>query len=153
MLGTRLRVDGLARNINGRTCLLALLLAAALPSAPAAAEQSSAWASCRGGKSVTPQQSIEGCTAVMESNGAPRQQRAAAAAMRGRYYYLSGKLDLAVADFDMAVKLDPSQAPSFHYRGLSYAAKGALDRAIADFDTVIRLDPNFSGGYFRRGLA
>ena len=62
-----------------------------------------------------------------------------------------GNDDLAIADFDKALQLDPKQAIVYVSRGMSYRQKKDHDRAIADFDKVIQLEPNLMGVYVERG--
>jgi tetratricopeptide (TPR) repeat protein len=65
--------------------------------------------------------------------------------------YLSKKneMNLAYADFDKAVSLDPSNAINYHYRGVTFTIRGVLEKNIAyliqgvvDFGKAIELDPN-----------
>jgi tetratricopeptide (TPR) repeat protein len=81
---------------------------------------------------------------------------------RARYAFLvsqgdtilkSGDYDRAIADFDEAMRLDPTNAVAFAGRGLAYENKGNHDRAIADFNEAIRLDPTYAVAFALRGLA
>jgi tetratricopeptide (TPR) repeat protein len=60
---------------------------------------------------------------------------------RGQSYFNEGKYDLAIADYDQAIRLDPKDADYYNDRGLAYYAKGDYDRAIADFQQVLRINP------------
>ena len=62
-----------------------------------------------------------------------------------------GREDLAVADNDQAVRLDPSNAMSYNNRGNAWKAKDEYDIAIADFNESIRLDPKSVVAYQNRG--
>jgi TonB family protein len=123
-----------------------------LPAVPAAA-QPAIVLRCQGGDGVTHTQSIDACTAILQAGGGSAASRGMVYVMRARHHYLNQAFDRAIADLDMAVKLNPKYPQAFHYRGLTYASKHDFDRAIADFDRVIKLDPKFASGYFRRGLA
>ena len=59
---------------------------------------------------------------------------------RGAKSAMKGQFDRAIADFDEAIRLNPS-ADAFYNRGNAYAELGQYDRAIADFDKAIRLNP------------
>jgi tetratricopeptide (TPR) repeat protein len=61
--------------------------------------------------------------------------------------------DPVMADYDEAIRLDPSYASAFFNRGYAWEKKGDLDRAIADYDEAIRLDPSYVLAYFFRGSA
>ena len=64
-----------------------------------------------------------------------------------------GKLDEAIADYDMAISLNPNHAKAYNNRGVAYRKKGDLDRAIADYNEAIRLDPKDAKAYHNRGYA
>jgi len=48
--------------------------------------------------------------------------------------------DLALANFDKAIQLDPQKFIAYIRRGRVYSRKGNYDRALADFDKAIELD-------------
>ena len=50
--------------------------------------------------------------------------------------------DLALADFNEVIRLDPKYATAFAIRGAVYVRKGIFDRALADLNEGLRLDPN-----------
>jgi tetratricopeptide (TPR) repeat protein len=60
--------------------------------------------------------------------------------------------DLAIENYDAAIRLDPQGAPSFAGRASAWYSKGEFDKAIADFDVALRLDPKNSAAYLGRGL-
>jgi tetratricopeptide (TPR) repeat protein len=68
-------------------------------------------------------------------------------------YQSQGDHDLAIADFNEFLRLNPTGSSGFYARGNSYREKGDLDRAIADYSEAIRLDPRFSFAYHDRGVA
>lgn len=65
---------------------------------------------------------------------------------------LRGELDLAITEYDEAVKLAASPA-GYINRGACWAAKKDLDKAIADYDAAIKMDPSFVSAYSHRGNA
>ncbi len=87
-----------------------------------------------------------------------------------------GKYDNAIANFNLAIELDPNLALPYENRGFAYAAKGEYKKAQADFNKeialslsldglpvlghciqlanrAIELDPNFAWAYFGQGMA
>ena len=67
--------------------------------------------------------------------------------------YVKGDIDGAIADFDIALKYDPSYANAYSNRGNARYAKGDLDGAIADLDKAIVLNPRDAVAYNNRGNA
>jgi tetratricopeptide (TPR) repeat protein len=61
---------------------------------------------------------------------------------RGVECAAKGQFDLAVADFEEAIRLDPKCADAFYNRANAYAEQRQYDRAIADYDAAIKLNPN-----------
>jgi len=75
------------------------------------------------------------CTRIIERGEAMlAKDRAIALQERGYAYLAGGQLDSAIADFELAIALNPSDASGFLNRGNAYAVKGLLNRAIADYD-------------------
>jgi tetratricopeptide (TPR) repeat protein len=48
--------------------------------------------------------------------------------------------DFAIADFSLAIKLDPGSAPAYAKRGRAYLGKGSLNQASADFEKSLQLN-------------
>ena len=65
----------------------------------------------------------------------------------------SGDRDAAIADYNAAVRLDPTNAGIYYDRGIAFRRGGDLDRAVADLSEAIRLDPQLAGAYNERGYA
>jgi serine/threonine protein kinase len=72
---------------------------------------------------------------------------------RGVLLYNEGKLDLAIDDFNMAIKLNPANPHSYLKRGEAYNKKGNFDLAVYDFNQVIIMQPDSSEAYCGRGIA
>jgi tetratricopeptide (TPR) repeat protein len=62
-----------------------------------------------------------------------------------------GKLDLAIAEFMLAIELDPHQADYWGWRGFARKASQELDLALFDLTTAIRLNPQSLDFYAHRG--
>jgi len=71
---------------------------------------------------------------------------------RGYAYHLIGAYDLAVADFNEAVKLNPWFIAAYVNRAASYDKKGEFDLAVADADKVTRMKPFLADAYIIRGV-
>jgi tetratricopeptide (TPR) repeat protein len=64
-----------------------------------------------------------------------------------------GKVDKAINDFNIAVKLQPELADAYFNRGNAYLLTGDLDKAVEDYDKSIKLSPDDAQSYCHRGLA
>ena len=80
---------------------------------------------------------IEACSRAINTTGWHYDNLAWAYANRGDAYRLKGDTDLAIADYDQAIQLEPHRSINHHNRGLAYQDKGDLDRAIADYSEAI----------------
>ena len=80
---------------------------------------------------------IEACTRAIHSTGWHYDNLSWAYANRGDAYRTKGETDLALADYDQSIRLEPNRSITFHNRGLAWQAKGDLDHAIADYSRAI----------------
>jgi tetratricopeptide (TPR) repeat protein len=60
--------------------------------------------------------------------------------------------DGAIADFDVAIGLEPQNALAHSYRGSAWGGKGAQDRALADFELALRIDAGNPAIFIDRGV-
>ncbi len=97
-----------------------------------------------------PDRNIAGCTIVAEDTRERPQTRANAYVGRGLAWRDKGNLDRAIADFTVAISLNPKDALAYNDRGLAWNDKGNHERAIADFSDTIRLAPEFANAYYGR---
>jgi tetratricopeptide (TPR) repeat protein len=105
---------------------------------------------CDGEDGATVEQRIAGCTAVIKASKG--EKLAEALELRGAAYRSQGELNLAIADYNQAIKINPKFALAYHNRGVAYDYKGDPDRAIQDFDQAIKLRPT-ALAHFNRGNA
>lgn len=71
----------------------------------------------------------------------------------GTDFIIEGEYDLAINNFNKAIKLDSNFADSYNHRGAAYSNKGNLDSAITDFTKAIKLNPKFYVAYLNRATA
>ncbi len=134
--------------IRGMLTLAALALAAP---ALAQSDQNARW--CRGEDGATLEQTLAGCTAVIERKSDTAQQIALAYSLRGGAMYYKGDLVRAIADYDEAIKLDPGFARAFNNRCWARAVVGRVQEAVADCDESLRLAPDVANTLENRGFA
>jgi tetratricopeptide (TPR) repeat protein len=72
---------------------------------------------------------------------------------RGFTHFSKSQYDLALADFNKAIELDPASLVAYHNRGVVYFDLGRLPPAIADFTKAIDLGLTGKGSYHLRGVA
>jgi len=103
------------------------------------------------GAQFTPDEEINGCTAIL---GSRHWSANDAWAFRNRGLALTRKreFDRAIADLEQSIKLDPKPAMSHLALGNAFSAKGDVPRAIASLDRAIQLDSKFATAYNDRGI-
>jgi DNA-binding helix-hairpin-helix protein with protein kinase domain len=69
----------------------------------------------------------------------------------GRIYYNQGKYDLAIFEFNQAIRLNPKFAYAYNNRGIVHSDQGKYDLAIADYGKAIQLNPKYAEAYNNRG--
>ncbi len=85
-----------------------------------------------------------------EGDWAPRPTDAESCKTRGAFYAGKGELDLAIADFTQAIRLDGRDAEGYALRGRAFCEKGDPDRGLADVERSIQLSPNYAWAYALR---
>ena len=71
---------------------------------------------------------------------------------RGRSALQEGRLNEAVANFNVLAQLDSTDYWTFFYRGIAKYNLGDIRGAKADFSTAVRLNPVFTSGYHYRAI-
>jgi tetratricopeptide (TPR) repeat protein len=72
---------------------------------------------------------------------------------RGSWQHKKHNYDAALADYDRALSIDPTNVEFYDYRADAWLAKGEPDRAIDNYDQAIRVDPTYAAAYYSRGRA
>ena len=83
----------------------------------------------------------------------PKPETAGVFAVRGWAYRELGKYEDAIADFTVAIELDPGISAYYRDRGIAHYLNGGYDEAIADYLSAIAIDPRDPYLYMFRGLA
>lgn len=65
-------------------------------------------------------------------------------------HMVKGEYDMAIANYNKVIELNPKNSASYLSRGLSYFNKRSYDRAVSDYDKAIELAPGESIAYFNR---
>ena len=134
---------------------VALISAVLMHCVGARAQSALNW--CEGKGGATLDQTISGCTAVIQSGEYMGSSLAFAFNNRGVAYNNKDQYDLAIQDYDQAIKLDPNLASAFSNRGVTYKNEGQYDRALQDYEQALKLRPNdpgaLNGRCFVRAIA
>ena len=70
---------------------------------------------------------------------------------RGTVYIQLGQHQLAVEDFNHAIRINPDYTEAYYNLGLAYYSLGQYQRAIENYNEAIRLNPNLVEPYNNRG--
>ncbi|MDJ0648998.1 MAG: tetratricopeptide repeat protein [Xenococcaceae cyanobacterium MO_188.B19] len=81
----------------------------------------------------------------------PDSQKAKDYRNRGNLYYQQGKLELAKANYNQAIALNPNDDQAYQHRGTLYAKRGKVKLAWADLNQAIALNPNNDAAYSNLG--
>ena len=121
-----------------QTVLAALLLLGS--SVPASAQvPQDAQRTCLG---PLTEHTISACTTIIDSAASRTPQEVSRAyRSRGQAYRARKQDDLALRDYDEAIRIDPLHVEAYIVRGNVLVEKGQLDQALRDFDEALRLRP------------
>ena len=72
---------------------------------------------------------------------------------RGAAYAGMEEYEMALRDFDAAIKADPGNSQFYLHRARVCVILDRDEKALADYDSYVRLNPGAPEGYVRRGLA
>jgi len=71
---------------------------------------------------------------------------------RGLIYLKLGEWDLAIADYDSALRIDPKLASSLYGRGLAKLKKGDTSEGTTDVAAAKELETNVVADFARYGV-
>lgn len=82
------------------------------------------------------------CSAVIDNQKTVKGDRIKALIARGGAFERRDMFDSAIADYDAALRLDPTLADIFNARGELWRRKGDRPKAVADFGAALKLNPD-----------
>jgi tetratricopeptide (TPR) repeat protein len=96
---------------------------------------------------------ITNCSTIIDLRNRPDSDIAAAYDKRGIEYFKRAEYDLALRDYEEALRLNPALASAHNNRGLVYENRRQFDLAIQSFDAAIKLNPRSVAALINRGNA
>jgi tetratricopeptide (TPR) repeat protein len=69
----------------------------------------------------------------------------------GVAYLAQGRIDEAIREFQISLKLDPYQYSTHINLGIAYFSQGRMDEAINEYQTVLKLSPAYSPAHYNLG--
>ena len=82
------------------------------------------------------------CSALIDHEKTAKADRLKALLARAAVFERKEMNDSAIADYDAALRLDPSLADVFNSRGELWRRKGDRPKALADFGAALKLNPD-----------
>jgi tetratricopeptide (TPR) repeat protein len=82
------------------------------------------------------------CGTLIDNAKTEKADRIKALIARGAAYERKEMVERAIADYDGALRLDPSLADIHNSRGELFRKKGDLPKAVIDFSAAIKLNPD-----------
>ena len=131
-----------------RTAFAALLVSgsAIACAAPASAQQRDDCYELSG------QPAIDACTREINSGRHRGRNLAIKYTQRGFEYSAIGDQDRALADYDQAIRIDPTFSVAYSNRGVIYRDRNQPDRAMIEYNQAIRLDAKNPDPLNNRGV-
>lgn len=107
------------------------------------------WIACR---SIDDNVSLLGCTEVIQGGKSPAKNLLYAYNRRSVVYINRKQYDLAIADSNQAIRIDPNRSVSYYDRATAYLRKGDYENGLQDFNRTIQLDPANEPAWFSRAM-
>ena len=92
---------------------------------------------------------IAGCARLINSS-AKASLKLIAYQQRGYGYLMNGQFDLALADYNHVIELNPKSAGAYVDRAAAYLFIGSDDGVIDSAEQAVKLDPKLARAYFAR---
>ncbi len=71
----------------------------------------------------------------------------------GLSYHLEGKWDLAIKEYEEAIRIKPDYADAHNNLGLSYGENGLYNLEIRQYEEAIRIKPDYALAYYNLGVS
>lgn len=72
---------------------------------------------------------------------------------KGLSHYYKDKFQEALAEANLALKINPKYEKAYNVRGGIYYGAAKYDQAVADFNRALEIEPGYAGAYYNRGCA
>ena len=92
-----------------------------------------------------PDVSIKACTALIKSGKEKQPSLGVLFEFRGNSYVAKRQYNLAIKDFDEAIRINPGNAEGVHNRSIAKRRSGDIAGADADLARAKTLDPKYGG--------
>lgn len=109
------------------------------------------WAARDAQRNRLPDEAIRLYTKAIDSGQLTKEQLGKAYSGRGTAWMDTGNPDQAIADYSLAIQVNPKDGAAYHNRGLAWKEKKNPEKAIADFTTAVTINPRDADSYFDRG--
>ena len=96
---------------------------------------------------------VDGCTHALNSSILNDRLTAMALNNRANAYGSMAAYDLAIADYDKAIAIEPTHAHGYLNRGSTHLEARHIELAIADFNRALQIDPGLVQAFVNRGMA
>ncbi len=113
--------------------------------------KSQEWTWCEGGKDITPDLQISGCTSIILGGRETTNNLSIAFNNRGNGYVQRKDDDKALSDFNQATRINPKNSLAHRNRANLHRRAKRYDNALSDYNEAIRLKPDYARAYDDRG--
>lgn len=96
---------------------------------------------------------VEHCTTAILSLERGSDEMIEALRVRGLTQFDVGRLDLALADFNSVLEIDPRNTFALNQRANVFNELALMDHAIRDYSAALEVDPFFAEAYINRAIA
>jgi tetratricopeptide (TPR) repeat protein len=138
--------------LASRLAVPGVVLVVVVLAGSAQGQSSPAWIRCSGGKGISADGQIGGCTIVIQSGRESPQNLARAFSNRGTAFFAKGDYRRAIQDYSQVINLDPSNATALDNRCWTRATLGLVEEALQDCDQSLKLRPKHASTLATRGF-